>query len=192
MTDSANPRPSPSNKEVYGIFASVIDQNAVARVANAAAIASSNGVPHVHMAFQTMGGTVPDGVALYNLFKAFPVPITLYNIGSISSAGVIAYLGAANRVASSLSTFMIHRTTGPSLPMTSDRLEAALHSVELDDQRTEKIFEGLKFSEQHRKVHASADLWFSAAEAKEIGLATTIADFAPPKGSQLFFLGLAT
>ncbi len=94
MTNSAiSQQPKPSN-EVYGIFAGPIDQLNVGRLANAAAIAASNNVTHIHLAFQTMGGTIPDGVAMYNMFRVLPVPLTLYNIGTIASAGILAYLGA--------------------------------------------------------------------------------------------------
>jgi ATP-dependent protease ClpP protease subunit len=37
-------------------------------------------------------------------------------------------------------------------------------------------------------VHKVTDLWLSAEEAVKYGLATEIADFAPPKGEQLFYL----
>lgn len=191
MTDSAIPAPAKPDNEIYGIFAGPIDQAAVARVANGAAVASSNGVTHCHLAFQSSGGTVPDGVALYNLLRAFPVPITLYNIGSIASAGVIAYLGAGIRVSSRLATFMIHRTTSPPQGMTSERLRATVRSVEIDDARTEEILRGISLTKENRDVHQIADLWLSSAEAKEVGLVTEIAEFAPPKGTSLFFLGAA-
>jgi ATP-dependent Clp protease, protease subunit len=137
MADSPVSTPPQPPNEVYGIFAGPIDQMAVGRLGNAAAISSSGGVTHVHLAFQTAGGMIADGVALYNLFRAFPIPLTLYNIGSISSAGVTAYLGAPNRLTSAHATFMIHRVTSPSIGTTSDRLQAMMQSVIIDDARTE-------------------------------------------------------
>lgn len=189
MTDSAIPVPPKPSNEVHGLFAGPIDQAALARIGNAAAIASSNGVTHCHLAFQSSGGTVADGVAIYNLLRSFPVPLTLYNIGSIASAGVLAYLGSTNRAASSLATFMIHRTTSPPQGMTSERLRATVRSVEIDDARSEEILKSINLTQENRQVHQIADLWLSASEAKQIGLVTDIADFAPPKGAQLFFLG---
>lgn len=191
MSDSAvAAQPQPPN-EIYGIFSGDIDQSAVGRLANAAAVAGSNSVTHIHLAFQTRGGTVADGVALYNLFRAIPTPLTLYNIGSIASAGVIAYLGAPNRAASGHATFMIHRTTSPTFPMTSDRLHAMAKSVVLDDARTEAIYalSKLDISAEQWAIHKVADLWLSADEAKAAKLITEIKEFAPPKGTQLFFVG---
>ena len=191
MTDASVPQESQPTNEVYGIFAGPVDQPAVGRVANAAAIACSNRVTHIHLAFQTSGGSVPDGVGLYNIFRALPISLTLYNIGTIASAGVIAYLGAANRAVSSHGTFMIHRTMSPAVGVTSERLEAMMQSVAIDDARIEAIFASanLTLSKQQKKTHQSADLWLSSDEATKAGIATTLKEFSPPKGTALFYLG---
>jgi ATP-dependent protease ClpP protease subunit len=191
MTDGPVTQQAQPPNEVYGIFAGPIDQLAVGRLANAAAVAGSNGVTHIHLAFQTMGGTVADGVALFNLFRALPTPLTLYNIGAVSSAGVLAYLGAPNRLASTHATFMIHRTMSPSLAATSERLHAMAQSVILDDFRIEAIFSAAKLNitPEQRDIHRVADLWLSAQEAVTAALATGIGEFSPPKGTQLFFVG---
>jgi ATP-dependent protease ClpP protease subunit len=39
------------------------------------------GVNHLHLMFQTTGGDIGDGIALYNLFRALPITISLYNVG---------------------------------------------------------------------------------------------------------------
>jgi ATP-dependent protease ClpP protease subunit len=54
-------------------------------------------VKHVHALFQSAGGYVEDGVFFYNFLRSIPIELTLYNVGQISSAGVIAYLRARNR-----------------------------------------------------------------------------------------------
>jgi len=191
MADSPVAQPPQPSNEVYGVFAGPVDQLAVGRIANAAAISTSNGVTHVHLAFQSSGGMVGDGVALYNLFRAFPIPLTLYNIGSIASAGVLAYLGAPSRLANPHASFMIHRTTSPPVGTTSDRLRAMIQSVIIDDARIEAIFKDAKLniSPEQRDIHGIADLWLSAEEAITAALATSIGEFAPPKGTQLFFVG---
>ena len=140
MADSPITQAPPEGQNVYGIFAGNIDQLAVGRISNAAAIASSNRVSHFHLLIQSLGGTIGDGIALYNIFRTFPIPLTLYNVGTIASAAVLSYLGAPHRITSRLATFMIHRTTSPPIQMTSDRLQAVLHSVDLDDKRTERNY----------------------------------------------------
>lgn len=126
-------------KHVYGMFAGQIDQQAVQRFANALTIASNNGVEQIHMLFQTPGGTVGDGICLYNLFRSIPIDISLYNVGTIASVGVIAYLGAANRKTTANATFMIHKTYFSPIAATTDRLQAAANAALLDDTRIESI-----------------------------------------------------
>jgi ATP-dependent Clp protease protease subunit len=191
MTDAAEPQAAQPPNEVYGIFAGPIDQGAVSRVGNAAAITTNNNVTHIHLAFQTAGGNVSDGVALYNIFRSIPIALTLYNIGSVQSAGVTAFLGAPTRFVSPHGTFMIHRTTSPAIGATSERLEAMAQSVVIDDCRTEAIFasENLNLTKKQKEIHRFADLWLSSDEAVKAGLADAVKEFAPPNGTKLFFLG---
>ena len=176
--------------EVWGIFAGGIDQQTVQRMANAVTVASNNGVGRVHLAFQTAGGLIGDGVCLYNLFKALPLELVVYNIGSIQSVGVMAFLGAKHRKASPRATFMIHRSYASPLAATSDRLQAMAQGLILDDERCERILrDHVNLDDDQWAMHRVADVWLSAEEAKKVGLVTEIGDFAPPKGTQLLYVG---
>jgi ATP-dependent protease ClpP protease subunit len=86
---------------------------------------------------------------------------------------------------------MIHRTMSPAIGATSERLHAMAQSVILDDARTAAIFAEAKLNitPEQDATHKVADLWLSAEEAKTANLATEIREFAPPKGTQLFFVG---
>jgi ATP-dependent protease ClpP protease subunit len=177
-------------KDVYGFFAGPIDQQAVQRFSNALTLAVNGGVERVHLLFQTAGGIVGDGVCLHNIFRSAPVEIHLYNAGSIASIGVIAYLGAKLRKASANSTFMVHRTYFSPVGATSDRLQSAANTAILDDQRIEGILhQHITLSQDKWDIHKVADLWLSADDGLRAGLVTEIADFCPPKGIQLFYLG---
>src|SRR5688572_8707271 len=89
----------------WGAFVGFINQDALARVFKALSPAISNGVSHIHLLFQSAGGTVGDGIALYNYFRSLPVGLTLYNVGSVASIAAIAFLGARRRIATPHSTF---------------------------------------------------------------------------------------
>ena len=143
----------------------------------------------IHMLFQTAGGFIGDGVCLYNFFRTLPVELTLYNVGSVCSAGVIAYLGAQKRKTSAHAAFMVHRTQSPAQPATAQRLQAIANSVAIDDDRTEAILrKHVTLSDDKWAVHGVADLWLSAADAVASGLATEIGEFAPPLGNQVFIV----
>jgi ATP-dependent Clp protease protease subunit len=174
--------------ELFVTCVGPIDQGMLHRIFNGFAMAMGNKVQHVHMLFQSSGGTVSDGVCLYNYLRALPVKVSLYNVGMVASIAALAYLGAKTRKTSATATFMLHRTQATPIGATAERLHALGKSVALDDQRTETILrEHLKMMpDELWEVHKIADLWLSADEAIRFGLATDIGDFAPPLGSQVF------
>jgi ATP-dependent protease ClpP protease subunit len=178
-------------EHLYAIYCGGIEQANSQKVVNSLTIAMNNNVRHVHVLLQSAGGYISDGVFLYNLFRTVPIEITLYNGGQISSAGVIAYLGAANRVTGANATFMIHRSTNSPQFATATKLTHAAKSLVLDDDRCEGIIRSHVSLPQElwteMKYH---DIYLSGDEATQYGLATSIADFAPPPGTQVYnFLG---
>jgi ATP-dependent Clp protease, protease subunit len=187
MADENQPTGNVLPAELYGLFAGAIDQLAVQRFHNALTIATQGGVKKVHVLFQTTGGYVGDGISLYNLFRVSPVEIALYNVGSIQSVGVIAYLGAAERLASQYGAFMIHRAYLSPVAATSDRMSAASGQLSLEDARTEAIFKNTAEIPQEKwEQHKYADVWFSADDAVKYKVAHKIAEFAPPPNTRLF------
>jgi len=176
-----------SDPNVYCTFGGPIDQAAIERFFRSLPRLTKHPRAHLHLLFQTVGGYVGDGVCLYNLFRTFPRELTVYNAGNISSIGVIAYLGAHHRKCSSAATFMLHRSTmSPDLP-TAGRLQAAIKTLTIDDERTADILHRhvTLTDEQWRQLDRT-DLTLTADEAIQIGLADEIAEFAPKKGAPLF------
>jgi ATP-dependent Clp protease, protease subunit len=182
--------PTPHPKRAYGLFAGNIDQNAVQRLANAIAVASQQGVNEIYLMFQTIGGNVGDGICIHNIFSSAPMDVHLYNAGSISSIGVIAYLGADFRRATKNSSFMIHRTMFSPQAATVERLQSAANAAALDDQRIEGILhDHIELPKEKWDIHKVSDLWLSAQEAIEAKLADSIMEFSPPYGEQIFYVG---
>jgi ATP-dependent protease ClpP protease subunit len=96
--------------EVYAVFCGNLDQASVGRIMLGVTTAIANRVPRLHLLFQSSGGLVGDGVCLYSFFRGLPLPLTIYNVGSVSSIAALAYLGAEERKVSAHATFMLHRT----------------------------------------------------------------------------------
>jgi ATP-dependent Clp protease, protease subunit len=182
----STPAPAPP-PDIYAMYCGGIDQPSAQKTVNSLAVAMGMKVQHVHLLFQSAGGYVGDGVFLYNLFRSIPIELTLYNAGQISSAGVIAYLGANHRKATRNSTFMIHRSTNSPQFATASKLGHVAKTLVLDDQRTETIFHDhvtlppeLLAALEHHDVYVSAD------EAVQFGIADKIGEFAPPPGTQVY------
>lgn len=175
--------------EVYAIFCGGIEQATGQKVVNSLTIAMGGGVKHVHLLLQSAGGYIGDGVFLYNLFRSVPIELTLYNTGQISSAGVVAYLGAKHRKTTRNATFMLHRSTNSPQFATATKLNHVAKSLVLDDQRVEAIArEHIKFPPELWAALEHHDVYVSGEEAVQFGIADEIKEFAPPAGTQVFNL----
>lgn len=184
------PAPEPEAPKIaYAIFYGSIEQASGQKVVNQLTGGIAAKIEHVHVLFQTAGGYVADGVFLYNLFRTIPIEITLYNAGQINSAGVIAYLGAKNRVTSKSATFMIHRSTKSPQYATAAELGHAGKTLVLDDERTEAILRNhVTFPPKMWTALRSHDIYITGEEAVKFGLATAIGEFGPPPGTPVYNL----
>jgi ATP-dependent Clp protease protease subunit len=177
-----------SVKDVYMMFCGGIDQAAAQRIMNGINIASQQ-KQNVHLLLQSTGGLIGDGVCLYNYLRGCPADVALYNVGTVSSIAIVAYLGATARVANQYSTFMIHSATAPAVPMNTVNIEAAAKSLNIDDERIKKILESHIAIDDGQWSHLRHhELWFTAPDAVKSGIATIIGDFSPPKGSPVYTL----
>lgn len=173
--------------EIYAMFCGPIQEATAQKVVANLSFASVSKVKHIHILFQSIGGYVGDGVFLYNLFRSVPIELTLYNVGQISSAAVIAYLGAKHRKTSARAAFMLHRTTNSPQSATAATLQNLAKNLVLDDERTEAILrDHVKFPPELWDELKHHDVYVSADQAVKYGLADEIGDFAPPSGSQVY------
>ena len=173
--------------DAYTVFCGYIDQYSIQRIATNLGVASNQKRKRVHLAFQSTGGVIGDGIFLYNYFKSYPIDLILYNIGQISSVAVIAYLAAGTRITNAHATFMVHNATSPAVAQTPETLKAAQHSLKIDNERMLEILKSrvsVTKTQWSRLRHK--ELWFTATDAVRSGIATSIGDFSPPKGAIVY------
>ena len=180
----------PTIAEIYGTFFGTIDPDGVKKIANSISTASSiETIKKVHLAFQSNGGGIGEGVALYNLFRVLPFDLVLYNIGTIASIAVVAYLGAKVRRTSAHAAFMMHRTQTTTQFANTQTIRSFAESAILADNRTEAILRHHITMPEEKWAHFNHnDLWFSAEDAVKCGLADEIGEFDPPAGTKLFYV----
>jgi len=65
-------------------------------------------VDEVYLILSTPGGSVMNGINLYNVLKSFPFKLTTHNAGNIDSIGNAIFLAGEKRYACANSTFMFH------------------------------------------------------------------------------------
>jgi ATP-dependent Clp protease, protease subunit len=173
---------------IYATLPGPINPDTMTRIVTNLTGATRNGVTIMHLMMQSSGGNVGDGIALYNIFRTLPFELNLYNGGMVASIAVIAFMGGRHRYASAHSSFMIHRTRiNPQSPPTASQLRAFLPSLRLDDKRTEAILRThTKIPAPRWRQLASGDVYFSADEAVQFGLADSIREFQVPAGNQIY------
>jgi ATP-dependent Clp protease, protease subunit len=173
---------------IYATLGGPIDQETLPRIFLNLNGATAGGANTVHLLFQSTGGMVGDGIALYNYFQTFPVDLHIYNGGMVASIGVLAYLGASHRYASAHSSFMIHRTRMTVQgPQTATQMRAATRSLELDDTRTEAILKThTKIPSDRWQMLDIQDVYFTAADAVQFGIAEAIREFQIPTGERVW------
>ncbi len=65
-------------------------------------------VETVYLLLSTPGGTVMDGLNLYNLLRAMPFKLITHNVGTINSVGNVIFLAGEERYSNPHATFMFH------------------------------------------------------------------------------------
>lgn len=187
MDDPQLASPAP----VFAAFNGEINQASLKQLMGQLCLVTQNaGPPELHLLFQSGGGGVAEGVALYNFLRAFPAPITVYNGGSVCSAATTAYLGAAKRKVSPHGSFMIHRCQASYQGANSGTLAAHTNSLAIDDQRTDAILKRhINLLPERWALYDHNTLWLSAEEAVACGLATELGDFDPPLGKPVYAFG---
>ena len=167
--------------EIWVTFAGVLETQIVRNAFDLFQKAHLDRVERVHLLIHSPGGGIAEGVALYNYFRALPMEIIAYNFSSVSSAAVLAYLGANKRIVTPSATFMVHKTVVPVPNIANERrLKAASDSVGIDDGRVESILrEHATLTPEQWAIHGMADLTLTADESIKCGIAHEVGYFCP-------------
>lgn len=128
----------PQNAElVYISFSAEINPSTTEILINIMAECSNRNVQKVYLLFSTSGGSVMNGINLYNVLKGMPFELIIHNVGNIDSIGNAVFLASEQRYASPEATFMFHGVGFDSQPqerLEQKNLEEKLNNV-LSDQR---------------------------------------------------------
>lgn len=178
--------PSP----LYVTLSGLIDAEATRRVFDGLAHAVREGIKEVHLLIQSTGGSVGDGVAIYNYVRHLPFHITTYNCGTVSSIAVPIYLTGEVRKATEDATFMLHPSRLVSQrPMPGFDLLHLSKTAQVDDDRVDAIIKShISMPDSQWEICGRTDLVITADEAMGYGLIHEFEAFRPPERAQLFSL----
>lgn len=120
----------------------------------------------------TPGGSVLDGLAIYDVSKLIKSPIKTVCIGEAASMGAILMLMGKERCITKHSRLMLHQPSG-SIRGTADAIQVTHEQMQLLKKELYEIVEehtNLKNAEQLFKL----DTWYTSKEALDCGLVTRI------------------
>lgn len=95
------------------------------------------GVKEVYLLLSTPGGSVMNGMNLYNVLKGMPFELITHNVGNVDSIGNVLFLAGNKRYATANATFMFHGVgfdTAPNQRLEEKFLRERLNGI-LSDQR---------------------------------------------------------
>src|SRR5579884_579685 len=168
------------SEHAFVAFCGSIEHTAVSQILRALTKAINDGSKHIHLLFQSNGGSVADGIALYNFFHALPVPLTIYNAGTVRSAGVMSFLGAKYRKTSQYSTFVLHRCRLQNQSGYADQMQVLADNLLIEEDRIERLLRAhLDLTSEQWANFYNYELVLTPEKAVCAQLADGIGEFSP-------------
>jgi len=194
MTGPAVPAPpiAPVPPPHFISFSAQVNDNTTQQLVAAMNQCRLQGAQEVHLLISTPGGSVMNGITLYNVLKGMPFKLVTHNIGNIDSIGNAIFLAGTERYACGHSTFMFHGVSSGIQGLSAldaRSLRERLQSVVADEKRIGSIIEQ-RTQLTHREVLAL----FREARTKDAsyalanGLINAIQDVNIPAGSPMLTL----
>lgn len=100
--------PAAIPERVFVSFSAEINPNTTESLIAALANLANQNVPEVYLLLSTPGGSVMNGMNLYNVLRGMPFRLTTHNVGNVDSIGNAVFLAGEHRFACPHTTFMFH------------------------------------------------------------------------------------
>jgi ATP-dependent Clp protease, protease subunit len=154
---------------------------------------ANKGVSTVYMLLSTPGGSVMNGLAVYNVLRGMPFKLVTHNVGSVNSIGNVIFLAGEERYCCPNANFMFHGVGfdgQAGMRFEEKLLRERLDGIRADQKRIAEVIE-------QRATFADASeiegLFLEAVTkdpgyAKAKGIIHDIADVQIPPGSPILQL----
>lgn len=132
--------------------------------------------PVINLEINSPGGSVFDGVAIYNMLKGSGKTINAKVMGIAASIASVILM-AADKITMPSNTFlMVHAPSGGVFGTAEEMREMADVLDKISAGLTATYMKRTGKSEDEVKAMLSKDTWLTAAEAKELGFADEVSD----------------
>lgn len=129
----------------------------------------NQGIKTVHLLISTPGGSVMNGLNVYNVLRGMPIQLTTHNVGNVDSIGNAIFLAGEKRYACPHSTFMFHGVSFQS-PGPVSANEKQLLEV-LDNVRSDQKKIGSVIKDRTRIGEEAVHSLFLEAQTKDANFA---------------------
>jgi len=149
-------------------------------------------VKKVYLILSTPGGSVMNGINIYNILRGMPFELITHNVGNVDSIGNAVFLAGEKRYAVPHSTFMFHGV-GFNVPANT-RLEEKILRERLDSLLSDQKRIGAIITERSKITVDEVEGLFREAQTKDAayavssGLVHEIKDVQIPTGSSVISL----
>ena len=178
------------DKVTYLSFSSEVSQKTTEALLGTCADLANKGTGTVHLMLSTPGGSVLNGITIYNVLRAMPFKLITHNVGGVNSIGNVVFLAGDERYAVPNATFMFH---GVGFDVTQPTrfeeklLRERLDSVESDQRKIAAIINDRASFSDHQEV---ASLFLKAATkdpayALDRGIIDDIREVEIPRGAPI-------
>jgi ATP-dependent protease ClpP protease subunit len=188
------PRPQPAapSARVYVSFSAEINANTTEALIALVSNQVNNTVPELYIMMSTPGGTVMNGLNLYNVLRAMPLKLVTHNVGNVDSIGNAIFLAGSERYACPHSTFMFHGV-GFDIPgqtrLEEKILRERLGSILADQNRIGGIIRERTTLNKRQVGNLFKEARTKDADyARSVGIIHDIRDVAIPPGAPVFSL----
>lgn len=192
-SNPTNTPPFPQMQTVYVSFSAEISAHTTESLLAVMANCVNQKVSTVYLMLSTPGGSVMNGLNIYNLLVGMPFELITHNVGNVDSIGNAIFLAGKKRYACPHSTFMFHGVgydlINQTVRLEEKNMKERLASILSDQKRIgniitertklgETVVEGL-FTEAQTK---------DAAFAVSTGIVDEVKDVQIPPGSNVISL----
>jgi ATP-dependent Clp protease, protease subunit len=183
---------SPPQPAVYVSFSAEINASTTESLIATMSKCANEGANAVALLLSTPGGSVMNGMNLYNILRAMPFHLITHNVGNVDSIGNTIFLAGDTRYACPHSTFMFH---GVGFDVTSaTRFEEKLLRERLGGILADQKRMGSIIEERSKLTAEDIEALFGEAQTKDAtyaigtGIVHEIRDVQIPPGTPVVSL----
>lgn len=178
-----------SKPECFISFSAGVDQNTSESLMSVFSQKFNEGIKDFYLLFSSPGGSVLNGITVFNFLKSLPINLTIHNIGIVDSIANVIFLAGKNRYAVKNSSFLFHGVgfdINQPTRFEEKNIKEKLKMVQRDQKLIADIIaERTKLSAPEiEKMFLEADT-MTSAEAKEKEIIHDVRDAAIPDGAQV-------